>query len=144
MRLSFNSSISGDTFRQSALDMAIVMAAFLTATYIVLPVEPAIYLLHERGLVAVTFVALTIVIGMNAGGASRYSPGGAARLVHQICLAVGVAFLIQALMSLLVRTLRLPAHLMLMGALLAGVALLTERVGVGWISRRGADKQPDD
>lgn len=110
-------------------DAIFVTSCFVLATYIVLEVDPTVFLLYDGGLSRIAVVIAAILLTMHFQDLytviqvrSRFV------LVQQLCLVMGVAFLVQGLISYANAQLRLPLRIMLLGSVFSMVVLLFWRV----------------
>ena len=110
-------------------EVLLVFSAFILATYIVLDVDPKIYLFYEGGIVSVVLVVLTILVGIYLHDLySEVFVKSRVALLQQLCLVIGIAFLTQGFLAYLSRNLRMPLHVMVLGSSLALAALYFWRV----------------
>ncbi|HUK15597.1 MAG TPA: sugar transferase [Bryobacteraceae bacterium] len=110
-------------------EILLVCAAFIVAAYIVLEVNPADYLLYDGGMVNIILVLLSILLGMYLHDLySEIYVKSRLLLIQQLCQVIGIALIAQGLISYTNRSLRMPAHIMLVGCSLAIVAIFLWRV----------------
>jgi sugar transferase (PEP-CTERM system associated) len=110
-------------------EIMLVFSAFILATYIILDVEPKIYLFYEGGLASITLVILSILIGLYLHDLySEIFVKSRIALLQQLCLVIGIAFLTQGFIAYLSRNLRMPIHVMILGSFLALAAVYSWRV----------------
>jgi sugar transferase (PEP-CTERM system associated) len=106
----------------------LIVSAFIFATYIVLEVDPTVFL-YDGGLVRILLVVLSIIVGLHFHDLySQIYVKSRIVLVQQICLVMGVAFLAQSFIAYLNSDLRVPIRIMLVGSLVAAVAILFWRI----------------
>src|SRR5262245_16528132 len=80
----------------------LIGAAFVLSSYVTLQIDPAIYLLYDEGLVSIILVVLSILAALYFQDLySDIFVKSKIVLAHQLCLAIGVAFLTQGLISYL-------------------------------------------
>jgi exopolysaccharide biosynthesis polyprenyl glycosylphosphotransferase len=110
-------------------EAALTTTCFIVASYLVLDVDPSVYLLYDGGLWRVGVVLLSIVISLyfhdlytNIRVRSRIL------LIQQACQVIGTAFLVQALLSYLNPDLILPRWIMMLGGGLALIVFVTWRI----------------
>lgn len=109
-------------------EILLVTGAFVLASYIILPADPGDYLLYEGGLQSIFLVVLSILIGLYLHDLySDIDLKSRIILLQQLCLVMGIAFLIQGLVSYVDRNLRIPLRVMALGSSLAMVAIFTWR-----------------
>ena len=110
-------------------DILLISSAFILTTYLVMEVEPAPYLLYDRGLVRIFVMVLTILIGLHLQDLySRLHVKSRIVLLQELCVAVGWALLLQGLISYLDPDLKAPMQVILWGSLLTLVAMFLWRV----------------
>jgi sugar transferase (PEP-CTERM system associated) len=110
-------------------EILLVTAAFVLATYLALDVDPTGYLLYDGGLVNIVLVLLSILIGLHFH--DLYTDifiESRIVLMQQLCLVTGVAFLMQGLISYISPANRMPIRVMLVGSLIAVIAIYCWRV----------------
>jgi sugar transferase (PEP-CTERM system associated) len=107
----------------------LVFSAFILASYIILDVDPKIYLLYEGGIASILLVLLSILIGLYLHDLySEIFVKSRIALLQQLCLVIGIAFLAQGFIAYLSRKLRMPIHVMVLGSFMALTALYAWRV----------------
>ena len=81
-------------------EVILLSCAYVLASYIVLEVDPTVFLLYDGGLVRVALVVLSLIIGMHFHDLySKLRIRSRVLLMQQLSLVVGSAFLFQALVS---------------------------------------------
>src|SRR5258708_997092 len=89
-------------------DILLAIGSFVVASYIELPVDATDYLLNSRGWVSVTLAVLSILIGLYLQDLySDIYVKSRIVLLQQLCLAIGIAFLLQGTIVYLTK-LRMP------------------------------------
>jgi sugar transferase (PEP-CTERM system associated) len=107
----------------------LITAAYVISSYFALQINPAVYLFYDGGMVSIVVVVMSILLGLYFQDLySVYVVKSKIVLAHQLCMAVGIAFLAQGFVSYLFRDLRMPAHLMIMGSIVSMVAMFGWRV----------------
>jgi sugar transferase (PEP-CTERM system associated) len=107
----------------------LIVAAFILSSYVTLQIDPAIYLFYDEGLVSIILVLLSILAALYFQDLyTDIFVKSKVVLAHQLCLAIGVAFLSQGLISYLFRELRMPGIMMISGSFIAMIGLFTWRV----------------
>lgn len=102
----------------------LVVSAFILATFLVLEVDPTVFLLYDGGLVRISVVLLSILIGLHFHDLySQYFVKSRIVLLQQLCLVMGLAFLFQGMISYVNANLRVPLRIMLLGSAFAVVAI---------------------
>jgi sugar transferase (PEP-CTERM system associated) len=110
-------------------DILLATSAFVLATYLTFDVDPQTYLLDEGGLAHLVPVVLTILIGMHFSDLySRVHVQSRIVLLQQLCLVMGVAFLVQGFLSYLIPSQRVSIHVMVVGSTLAMAGLFLWRI----------------
>ena len=107
----------------------IVFCCFVLATYQILEVDPAVYLLYDGGLGRILLTELAILFGMHLHDLySEIKVKSRLLLFQQVCQVMGIAFLAQALFSYLNAELILPRSVMVLGCGLSLVSILSWRL----------------
>ncbi len=110
-------------------DILLATSAFVLATYLTFDVDPQTYLLDEGGLARLVPVVLTILVGMHFSDLySRVHVQSRIVLLQQLCLVMGVAFLVQGFLSYLIPSQRVSIHVMVVGSTLAMAGLFLWRI----------------
>ena len=110
-------------------EVLLITSAFIFATYVVLEVDPTVFLLYEGGLSRIALVVLSILLGLHFHDlySQVYVKSGIV-LMQQLCLVMGVAFLSQGLITYLNANLRVPISVMGLGSAIAVVAIFFWRI----------------
>src|SRR5437588_2120325 len=104
------------TFALLISEILLVTGAFVLASYITLPSDPGDYLLYEGGLQSISLVVLSILIGLYLHDLyTDIDLKSRIILLQQLCLVMGIAFLMQGMVSYLDRDLRIPLRVMALG-----------------------------
>ena len=110
-------------------EILLVTSAFIFATYLTLEVSPTVFLLYDGGLMRISLVLLSILIGLHFHDLySQIHVKSRIVLAQQLCLVMGVAFLMQGLIAYLNADLRVPIHVMVTGSAIAVVAIFCWRL----------------
>jgi sugar transferase (PEP-CTERM system associated) len=110
-------------------EVLLVTSAFIFATYVVLEVDPTVFLLYDGGLFRIGLVLLSIIVGLHFHDLySQIHVKSRITLVQQLCLVMGVAFLTQGLIAYADSNLRVPIRVMVMGSALAVIAIFFWRI----------------
>ena len=110
-------------------DVLAVAASFVLVSYKVTGVNPADYLIYDGGLFNIVLVVASIVLCFyfqDLYSHLRVQSWGV--LVQQLCMAFGLAFLVQGATSYLDRNLRMPLRIMVYGSTLALVVMFLWRI----------------
>ena len=110
-------------------EILLITSAFVLATYLVLEVDPTVFLLYDGGLARIFLVLGSILLGIHFHDLySKIYVRSRVVLAQQLCLVMGVAFLVQGVVSYLDADLRVPIRVMIIGSMLAVIAIFTWRV----------------
>src|ERR1039457_3272404 len=110
-------------------EILLTTSAFVVAVYLTLDVDPWVNLIYDGGLVHLIPVLLTILLGMYFNDLySLFYVKSRIVLLQQLCLVMGGAFLVQGVLSYIVPDLRVSAHVMAWGSVLAVVVIYFWRV----------------
>ena len=110
-------------------EILLVTGAFVFAAYVFLPVDPADYLLNDSGAVSILVVLLSILAGLYLHDLyTDIYVKSRILLIQQLCLVMGIAFLMQGLISYVDHDLRMPLHVMVWGSAIAMAAIFLWRV----------------
>jgi sugar transferase (PEP-CTERM system associated) len=110
-------------------EILLITSAFIIAVYLTLDVDPWVNLIYDGGLVHLIPVLVTILVGLHFNDLySQFYVKSRIVLLQQLCLVMGGAFLIQGVLSYVVPDLRVSAHVMAVGSVLAVVAIYFWRV----------------
>ena len=113
----------------AAVDFIVAASGYITAAYVTSEIDPSVYLLYEGGFGAIVFTSLTIVAGIyfqEPYSAAR--PRSRVGLAVQLNWAVGIAFLVQAVIDYLDRAMGLRLPIMLAGSAFTLAGLFTWRL----------------
>jgi sugar transferase (PEP-CTERM system associated) len=110
-------------------EVLLVTSAFIFATYVVLEVDPTVFLLYDGGLFRIALVLVSILVGLHFHDLySKVHVKSQIILIQQLCLVMGVAFLTQGLIAYVNSNLRVPIRVMVVGSAIAVVAIFFWRV----------------
>lgn len=128
----FHVYIPTGTFLVGIFEILLAASAFVFATYLLVDVDPTDYLLNNYGGYAIGLVVLTLILGLYFNNLySEIHVKSRVLLLQQLCIATGVAFLVQGLISYLSSDLRVPVRVMLLGSLIVIVAIFLDRLLFG-------------
>lgn len=128
----FNVSIPPATFILLALETLLLSGSFLLATVAVGDLDPVDYLLADSGILALLLVVLCFLLAMHFQGLyASIRVQSRVLLIQQLCMATGVAFLAQGLISYLDSDLRVSVPVMLLGSGLAVPCIFLGRLWFG-------------
>jgi sugar transferase (PEP-CTERM system associated) len=109
-------------------EILLICGSFILASYFVFQVDPADYLLYDGGLVNIALVLMSILIGLYLQDLySDIRVHSKIVLLQQLCLAIGVAFLIEGFIAYLDKNLRMPARMMAWGSFLTMAGIFVWR-----------------
>src|SRR5262245_44513881 len=81
-------------------EILLITTSVVVATYVVLEVDPTDYLLYDRGLMRIIVVLVSILIGLHFQDLySQLHLKSRIALATQLCMAMGVALLLQSTVS---------------------------------------------
>src|SRR5664279_1794556 len=110
-------------------EVLLVTSAFIFATYIVLEVDPTVFLLYDGGLLRIVLVVISILVGLHLHDLySQIQVKSRIVLIQQLCLVMGVAFLCQGFIAYINANMRVPIRVMLVGSAIAVVAIFFWRL----------------
>ena len=110
-------------------EVLLVTSAFIFATYLVLEVDPSVFLLYDGGFSRIVLVVLSILVGLHLLDLySQIQVKSHLVLIQQLCLVMGVAFLCQGLVAYITPSMRVPIHVMLVGSAIAVAAIFFWRL----------------
>jgi sugar transferase (PEP-CTERM system associated) len=110
-------------------EILLITSSFVLATYLILEVDPTVFLLYDGGLGRVLLVLASILLGMHFHDLySKIYVRSRLVLVQQLCLVIGVAFLFQALVGYVDASLRVPIRVMVVGSFLSATTIFGWRV----------------
>ncbi|MCC6537253.1 MAG: sugar transferase [Bryobacterales bacterium] len=105
-------------------EAAIVFTAHVAATYLLMDVDPWLWLFYDDGFLRISAIVLWMVLGLYFQDLySNFRIRSRFVLVQQVSLALGSTFLFQALVSYIAPRLLLPRWIMMVGSLLVLVLL---------------------
>lgn len=123
-------------------ELVLLTFCYVLAGYLILEVDPSTYLLYDGGLARIAVVVLAIVVYLHL--LDRYAEIRSVShvaLVLEILQAIGVAFIVEALLSYVDRNWRLPGMVMIWGSALALVTMSVWRLTYWHIFLRAFAKE---
>lgn len=109
-------------------EILLIAAAFVVLAFLILRVDPSVFLLSDNGLLRIALAVASILFGLYFEDLyTHIRIRSRVLLVQQLCLVMGIALLIQALVSYTNGALRLPLRLMIPASALLIVALFVWR-----------------
>jgi sugar transferase (PEP-CTERM system associated) len=110
-------------------EVLLVTSAFIFATYLVLEVDPTVFLLYDGGLLRIVLVVISILVGLHLHDLySQIQVKSRIVLIQQLCLVMGVAFLCQGLIAYINNNMRVPIRVMLVGSAITVAAVFFWRL----------------
>jgi sugar transferase (PEP-CTERM system associated) len=110
-------------------EVVLLTFCYALAGYLVLEVDPSTYLLYDGGLARIAVVVLAIVSWLHLLDLyAEIRTVSRLALVLEIMQAIGVAFIVEALLSYAEQNWRLPLHVMIWGSVLVLVTLSAWRL----------------
>jgi len=110
-------------------EIVLITASFVLATFLVLEVEPTVFLLYDGGLTRLLVVTGSIMFALHFNDLyTHIRVASKVILLQQFTLVIGVAFLGQALVSYISPDMRVPIRVMLAGSTITVVTLFLWRV----------------
>ncbi len=101
-------------------EILLVTGSFVLACYLILQSDPSDYLLYDGGIKSISLVVFSILIGLYLHDLyTDISLKSSVTLLQQLCLVMGIAFLMQGMVSYVDRDLRIPLRVMATGSFLA-------------------------
>lgn len=100
-------------------EIILVTSAFLAAVFLLAETEPEVFLFYDSGFSRVLFVVAVIILSLYF--LDLYNDlrvGSRIQLFQQVCMAIGVAFIAEALLSYVNRDWILPRWMMIGGSVL--------------------------
>lgn len=110
-------------------ELLLIFSAFILACYLVLPVNPTIFLFDEGGIQRILIVVASIVIGLHFNDLySRIRVYSRLILLQQLCMVIGVCFLVQGFLAYLNSNFRVPITVMVVGNFIALIGIFGWRI----------------
>jgi len=106
-----------------------VFSSFVLACLVVLDIDPWVFLRHDRGMLRIAFVELSILLGLYFHDLyAQIRIRSRILLLQQVCQSIGIAFLVQALVSYLRPAWVVPRWVMVVGSGFALPAIIGWRI----------------
>jgi lipopolysaccharide/colanic/teichoic acid biosynthesis glycosyltransferase len=110
-------------------EVLLIASSFLVITTLILNVDPAVFLFHDRGLLRAAVAAASILFGLFWEDLyARIYVTSRVLLLQQLCLVMGIALLLQGFIGYVNEGFRLPLRIMLPAAALLIAALFAWRL----------------
>lgn len=105
-------------------EITLITSFYILATYLVLNVDPTVFLLYDGGLLRIAVLLVSILMGLHFEDLyTRVQVKSRIFLFQQFCEVIGAALLVQGLLSYSIPELVLPRSIMLIGSALTLVFL---------------------
>ena len=136
MRL-LTSHIPGPMFALLAAEIALITFVYLGTVFVFLDVSPEVWLFYDDGISRLAVLVLGIVLGLHFHDLyGKLRIRSLFELFQQVCVVIGLAFLIQALLSYVAPELQFPRTMMLFGSAILLVAIPSWRWAYsGYVAR---------
>jgi len=106
-----------------------ITAAFIVATFIVLPTDPTLFLLDDNGIWRILLVVAGAIVTLHFHDLySNLYVKSRIILLQQLCMVAGILFLLQGLISYVNPDLRVPIGVMVVGSALAIAVVFLWRI----------------
>src|SRR5690349_18995955 len=110
-------------------ETVIIFFCFFLASYIMIDVDPEVFLLYDGGLSRMTLVVASVLLGLYFQNLyNDFRIRSRIILLQQLCLVVGMVFLLQALLTYVNPNLMMPRWLMIIGCAMLLVLLPIWRI----------------
>jgi lipopolysaccharide/colanic/teichoic acid biosynthesis glycosyltransferase len=125
----FRVFVPASTFALLVFEIVVIVSAFTFSTYLLLDLDPTDYLLNNLGMVSVALVSFSVLAGLYLQDLySQVRVKSRLLLAQQLLMVVGIAFLLQALISAVAPDLYLPFKVVCLGCFITIVAVFTGRL----------------
>ena len=139
----FHAYIPVSTFLFVVFEIALMFGIFVGATYLLVDVDPADYLLNNLGGISLILVVLTFIMGLYFQNLySELHVKSRVKLLQQLCMVTGVAMVAQGVISYLSVELRVPVRVMLTASLAVLVAVFLIRILFSVYAEQAVAKAP--
>jgi sugar transferase (PEP-CTERM system associated) len=107
----------------------LIFSCFLLSSYIILESDPEVFLLYDGGLLRVTLVVLSVMLGLYFQNLyNDFRVRSRLILIQQLCLVIGIVFFSQALLTYISPALMMSRWIMILGCGMILVILPVWRV----------------
>lgn len=94
----------------------LIFSCFILASYIVLASDPQVFLLYDGGLLRVSLVVISVMLGLYFQNLyNNFRVRSKIVLVQQLCLVIGIVFFTQALLTYVSPSLMMSRWIMILG-----------------------------
>ncbi len=105
-------------------EILLITGVFVLACYMIFPADPGDYLVYEGGWSSLILVVASILIGLYLHDLyTDIHIKSRVLLLQQLCLIIGITFLVQGLVSYVNPGMRIPLRVMALGSFLAMTAI---------------------
>jgi len=123
-------------------ELVLVSSSFVVAAYIVSDVDPSVWLMYSDGIARIAVMAVGVILGLYFQDLyADIRVTSKVALIQQYCLVIGVAFLIQAMLSYTAPSLVLPRWVMMIGSGLILITMPAWRIVYGSLVVQGLASQ---
>ena len=139
----FNVFASANAIALLVCEAAILSACYLTGVFLAErifggPIFAKTFFFGDNGLLRIAFVVATIILALCFNHLyDDFQVRSRTRLIQQVCLAVGVAFLTQALVAYLLPGWILPRYTMILGSMIVLIVIPSFRIVYASVVFRG-------
>src|SRR5689334_6411447 len=94
----------------------LIFSCFILASYIVLESDPQVFLLYDGGLLRVSLVVISVMLGLYFQNLyNNFRVRSKVILIQQLCLVIGIVFFTQALLTYVSPSLMMSRWIMILG-----------------------------
>lgn len=124
-------------------EILLLYSAYLVPTYFLLTIDPIVWLVYEDGFLRITVLVFGLLLGLYFQDLySDLRVPNRFHLFQQVCLVIGIAFLLQATVSYVAPELQLPRWIMMLGSLALLVLLPAWRMLYSQLVIQGVNAEP--
>ncbi len=110
-------------------EILLIAAGFLVLTFLIVPVDPTVFLLADNGLLRIALAGASILFGLYFENLyTNLYVNSRVLLIQQLCLVMGIALVVQGFLGYVNDGLRLPLRLMVPACAVLVLALFGWRV----------------
>jgi sugar transferase (PEP-CTERM system associated) len=110
-------------------EILLIIGAFVLSSFLLMPNDPTDYILYEGGMWSILLVAISILLGLYFHDLySEVYITSHIVLLQQLCMVIGIAFLMQGVVSYVDQDLRIPLRVMGLSGLLIMVTIFVWRI----------------
>jgi sugar transferase (PEP-CTERM system associated) len=113
----FRVSIPTSVIALLLTETLLLFSCYVVSTYLLLEVDPQVFLIYDGGLLRITLVVIVLLLGLYFNDLyADYQVRSRILLIQQLCLVVGLAFVVQSVLSYGLSSLTLPKWIMIYGS----------------------------